>query len=47
MTNAARLPCKGCHDADSTETHMKLMTWDPTPTNPWSGDEEESCQACH
>jgi hypothetical protein len=37
----------GCHDSDAAKAHMKLQTWDPTPTDPWSGDEEESCQACH
>jgi len=43
----ARIPCMGCHDATETWTHMKLMTWDPTPADPWSGDEEESCKVCH
>jgi len=46
-TDAARLPCMGCHDSDAAKAHMKLQTWDPTPADPWSGDEEESCQACH
>lgn len=44
---AARLPCSGCHDSESARAHMRIMTWDPTPTDPWSGDEEESCQTCH
>ena len=46
-TKAARNPCSGCHDTDAASAHLKLMTFDPTPTNPWSGDEEESCQVCH
>ncbi|UCF35160.1 MAG: hypothetical protein JSV78_07610, partial [Phycisphaerales bacterium] len=46
-TNAARIPCSGCHDSLDATAHMDLMTWDPTPENPWSGDEEESCNACH
>ena len=47
ITNASRSPCSGCHDSDSATAHMKLMTYDPTPTSPWNGDEEESCQICH
>jgi len=46
-TNAARNPCSGCHDSDAATAHLKLMTFDPTPADPWSGDEEESCQVCH
>lgn len=46
-TKAARLPCSGCHDSDQTTAHLKAMTWDLTPDNPWNGDEEESCQVCH
>ena len=44
---AARTPCSGCHDSDAVQAHMKLNTWDPTPANPWNGDEEESCMTCH
>jgi hypothetical protein len=44
---AARLPCGGCHDSDAAASHMRLQTYDPTPTNPWSGDEVESCTVCH
>jgi hypothetical protein len=47
MTKASRSPCYGCHDSDAAQSHFKLMTFDPTPQNPWSGDEEESCQTCH
>jgi hypothetical protein len=46
-TEAARLPCSGCHDKDAASAHFKLQTYDPTPADPWSGDEEESCQTCH
>ncbi|HVV88446.1 MAG TPA: OmcA/MtrC family decaheme c-type cytochrome [Kofleriaceae bacterium] len=46
-TEASRLPCMGCHDTDAAMTHMKLNTDDPTPQDPWSGDEQESCKACH
>lgn len=46
-TMPARLPCSGCHDSDAAMTHMRLMTLDPTPADPWSGDEQESCQTCH
>jgi hypothetical protein len=46
-TGAARLPCMGCHDSDAATAHMKLQTYDPTPADPWSGDEEESCKTCH
>jgi OmcA/MtrC family decaheme c-type cytochrome len=46
-TEASRLPCSGCHDSDANAAHFKIMTWDPTPTSPWNGDEEESCKTCH
>ena len=46
-SNPNRLACSGCHDGDAALTHMKLMTYDPTPDAPWSGDEAESCAACH
>jgi OmcA/MtrC family decaheme c-type cytochrome len=46
-TKPARLPCSGCHDSEAATAHMTLMTWDPTPADPFSGDEEESCQVCH
>jgi hypothetical protein len=47
LTKAARLPCGGCHDSDPAQAHFKAMTWDPTPSDPYSGDEFEACQACH
>jgi hypothetical protein len=46
-TKPSRMPCWGCHDSDAAQAHFKIMTYDPTPANPWSGDEEESCAACH
>ncbi len=46
-TNAGRSPCSGCHDSNAATAHLKLMTYDPTPSDPWSGDEEESCKVCH
>ena len=47
MIEANRLACSGCHDSDEAATHITLQTYDPTPDDPWSGDEEESCKACH
>jgi predicted CXXCH cytochrome family protein len=47
QTKAARLPCMGCHDSPAATAHMQIQTFDPTPANPWSGDEQESCQTCH
>ena len=46
-SNPARLPCMGCHDGDAAKAHMSAQTFDPTPTEPWSGDEKESCTVCH
>jgi len=46
-TEASRLPCSGCHDSDAATAHFKLQTYDPTPADPWNGDEEESCKTCH
>ncbi len=46
-TKASRLPCSGCHDSDAATAHIKLMTVDPTPNDPWSGDEVEACTVCH
>ncbi len=43
----SRLACLACHDSDEAAAHAKLMTYDPTPSDPWSGDEEESCGTCH
>jgi hypothetical protein len=46
-TNPNRLACLGCHDSDAASAHMDIQTHDPTPGAPWSGDEQESCKACH
>ncbi len=46
-TNPNRLACMGCHDSDAATAHIKINTVDPTPLAPWSGDEQESCAACH
>jgi hypothetical protein len=46
-TTPSRLACMGCHDSDAATAHMKLQVYDPTPVAPWSGDEQESCAACH
>ncbi len=47
QTNPNRVACMGCHDSDAATAHMKISTYDPTPLAPWSGDEQESCKACH
>jgi OmcA/MtrC family decaheme c-type cytochrome len=46
-TKPNRLACWGCHDSDAAQAHIKLNTYDPTPANPWSGDEQEACATCH
>ncbi|MCA9597942.1 MAG: hypothetical protein KC776_31740 [Myxococcales bacterium] len=43
----ARLACMSCHDSDSSVAHGNLMISDPTPADPWNGDEMESCETCH
>lgn len=43
----SRLACLACHDSDAAQTHGTLMTYDPTPADPWSGDEVETCDICH
>ena len=47
MTEPSRLACSACHDTDAAIGHTTLMTSDPTPADPWSGDEMETCQVCH
>ncbi|MBI3929284.1 MAG: OmcA/MtrC family decaheme c-type cytochrome [Armatimonadetes bacterium] len=42
-----RLACNGCHDSDAATAHTSIMTIDPTNTDPYSGDEQESCATCH
>jgi predicted CXXCH cytochrome family protein len=46
-TKPNRLACWGCHDSDAAQAHIRLNTYDPTPLNPWSGDEQEACITCH
>jgi OmcA/MtrC family decaheme c-type cytochrome len=46
-TQPNRLACNGCHDADAALAHFRLTTYDPTPLDPYSGDEVESCGTCH
>ena len=46
-TEPSRLACFACHDSDEANTHGNLMTYDPTPTDPWSSDEVETCKVCH
>lgn len=47
VSNPTRIACNGCHDSDAAIAHTTLMTIDPTPANPFSGDESESCATCH
>lgn len=46
-TNPNRVACQGCHDSDAARAHVQAMTFDPTPSAIWSGDERESCKVCH
>lgn len=46
-TEPSRVACLACHDNDEAKSHAKLMTYDPTPLDPYSGDELESCKVCH
>lgn len=43
----SRVACLACHDDDTAATHAAIMTLDPTLSDPWSGDERESCTICH
>jgi len=43
----SRLACLACHDSDAAIAHGDIMTSDPTPADPWNGDEKESCATCH
>ncbi len=47
MQKPSRLICLSCHDSDAAKAHGQLMTFDPTPEDPWNGDEGESCLTCH
>lgn len=43
----SRLACLACHDTDEAIAHGNVMTLDPSPQDPWSGDEIETCVVCH
>ncbi|MBI2890281.1 MAG: cytochrome c3 family protein [Nitrospirae bacterium] len=45
--NPGRLQCMSCHDSDAAIAHGAAMTVDPTPEDPYGGDEKESCKTCH
>jgi OmcA/MtrC family decaheme c-type cytochrome len=46
-STATRLACGGCHDTAPALAHLQAMTFDPTPNDAYSGDEQESCNVCH
>jgi len=46
-TSPSRIACLACHDSDAAITHASLQTTDPTPKEPYSGDELETCAVCH
>ena len=43
----SRLACMACHDSDDANAHAAAMTIDPTPNNPFNGDETATCITCH
>ena len=43
----SRVACNACHDSDAAQGHAALQTLDPTPDEPFSGDEIETCNVCH
>jgi len=43
----SRVTCLACHDSNAAEAHATIMTADPTLSDPWSGDETETCEICH
>ncbi len=46
-SSPSRLACMACHDSTAATTHGSLTTLDPTPGDPFSGDEIETCTICH
>lgn len=46
-TTPSRLACLACHDNDAAKAHANLNSIDPTPNDPYSGDEQEACGTCH
>ncbi len=45
--NPSRLACLACHDSTQAADHARQYTTYPTPQDPWSGDEVETCKNCH
>ena len=45
--NPSRVACLACHDSDAAKAHGKIMTYMPTPSDPYGPDAEESCEVCH
>ena len=43
----SRIACLACHDSNEAIFHGTLMTFDPTPDDPFGGDEVETCIVCH
>ncbi|MDO8715762.1 MAG: hypothetical protein Q7J73_03020, partial [Dehalococcoidales bacterium] len=46
-TEPSVLACMACHDSAKARSHGKLMTFDPTPNDPFNKDEIETCKVCH
>ena len=46
-TEPSRVACLACHDKDAAITHAALQITDPTPAEPYSSDEVETCTVCH
>ena len=46
-THPTRQACNGCHDSDAAAAHLRAQIFDPTPAEPFSGDEVETCNVCH
>lgn len=43
----SRMACLACHDSAKAKTHARFNTQDPTPDDPYGGDELETCTICH
>ncbi|MBI2863738.1 MAG: hypothetical protein HYX94_04160 [Chloroflexi bacterium] len=43
----SRLACLACHDTNAAIGHGTLNTVDPTPKEPYSGQQTETCTVCH
>jgi hypothetical protein len=41
------MACLACHDSAKARTHARFNTQDPTPDDPYGGDEIETCTICH